>query len=304
MTRQIGYCLLPFEPGAWHAGADNYESIETGIIEAKKAGFQAVESAARLSCSLDLARRYLADEGFPAAPLIRTDMDALHRIERLITLAEKHDMAMTSIFSSAEFINPKLQEAEVDAAMVLARVFASSGIKYFCSSMGGRRPGKGAQDVRALADVTSRMGEKMLSMGVQLCVHPHVGMIVESAEEIDAFFAAASSETVGMLVDTAHIRAAGGDPAAIVRKYKSRVKYVHLKDLWVEPGENVLVDGRYRKAFRDVGEGNFPFKPFVEALDEIGFDGPIMAELDISPDPVASLWRSRRYIAEELNLLG
>ena len=29
-----------------------------------------------------------------------------------------------------------------------------------------------------------------------------------------------------------------------------------------------------------------------------------MAELDISPDPVASLWKSRDYLADELGLLG
>ena len=211
MTRQVGYCLLPFEPSAWHGGADNYESIETGIVEARKAGFEAVEAAARLSCSLDLARRYLADDGFPGEPLIRTDMQVLHRIERLIRLTRKHDMPLTTIFSAAEYINPKLAEAEFDAAMILARVFASAGIKYFCSSMGGRRPGKSREDVQSLAKITTRLGDEMQALGVQLCVHPHVAMVVESPEEIDAFYAAAG-DSVGMLVDTAHIRAAGGDP--------------------------------------------------------------------------------------------
>jgi inosose dehydratase len=297
MTHTTGFALLPFEPGAWHGGTDDLDSIKLGFRTAKEAGFDVVEGVGRLSAGLDMARRSpdVVDGGWAGPPIIRTDMDFLHRYGRLIAFSEEFDLPLTTIYGGAEFINPRTQEAELDAARVIARIFSSAGIKYFCMSPPARRPGRIREDIASMAKVLNVLGAEMRELGVQLMFHAHAANMVEQPEEIDEFFSLADADAVGFLLDTAHIAAAGADPVQMIRDHAGRIGYVHFKDIEAIPGVDLTRGGAYRKAFRDVGDGNVDFAGALAALDENGYDGPIIAELDISPDPVQSVWKARRF---------
>lgn len=299
----IGFALLPFEPGAWHGGVDDLAAIRRGFDTAKEAGFDVVEGVGRLSVGLDMARRSpdVVDGGWAGPPIIRTDTDFLHRYGRLVALSQEFELPLTTIYGGAEFINPRTQEAELDAAHVIARIFSSAGIKYFCMSPPARRPGRVREDIAAMAAVLSRLGTEMRDLGVQLMFHPHAANMVEQPEEIEEFFSLADEDAVGFLLDTAHIASTGADPVQMIRDYAGRIRYVHFKDIEAMSGIDLTKDGAYRKAFRDVGDGTIDFAGALAALDDTEFEGPIIAELDISPDPVQSVWKARRFF-ESLGL--
>lgn len=297
MTHTIGFALLPFEPGAWHGGADNLDAISLGFRTAKEAGFDVVEGVGRLSAGLDMARRSpdVVDGGWAGPPIVRTDMDFLHRYGRLIAFSEEFELPLTTIYGGAEFINPRTQEAELDAAKMIARIFSSAGIKYFCMSPPARRPGRIREDIAAMAKVLNVLGAEMRELDVHLMFHAHAANLVEQPDEIAEFFSLTDADAVGFLLDTAHIASAGADPVEMIREYSERIEYVHFKDIEAMPGVDLTKGGAYRKAFRDVGEGNIDFVGALAALDQSGYDGPIIAELDISPDPVQSVWKARRF---------
>ncbi len=83
----------------------------------------------------------------------------------------------------------------------------------------------------------------------------------------------------------AHLAAAGGDPAQMIREHADRIKYVHLKDLSCDPF-----------AFLPLGEGELDMSAILEALAEINYDGWISVELDSHPDPKAAAAESFRYL--------
>lgn len=66
--------------------------------------------------------------------------------------------------------------------------------------------------------------------GLTLVYHHHMGTVVESEAEIDRMMAECG-KAVHLLLDTGHITWAGGDPAALARRYRERIAHVHTKDV-------------------------------------------------------------------------
>jgi inosose dehydratase len=162
---------------------------------------------------------------------------------------------------------------------------------------------QGANETRELAEILSAVGAETLRYGVQLSVHPHIDCAVETPTQIEAFFALADPRTVGMCFDTGHIAAGGGDPVEMAQRYGDRITYVHLKDLDPAALRRAQVSRQARYgAFRDLGEGSVDFVGVLKALDAAGYDGPILAELDVSPDPVASVRKARTYLRDQLGI--
>ncbi len=119
--------------------------------------------------------------------------------------------------------------------------------------------------------------------GLVTVLHPHVGTLVESAEEIDAF---ASGSAVDLCLDTGHVLAAGGDPVAVARRWAGRIGHVHVKDVDADLAAQTAA-GRlsYTEAvraglYRPLGEGDVDLAGVVAALGP-GYDGWWVLEQDV-----------------------
>ncbi len=77
--------------------------------------------------------------------------------------------------------------------------------------------------VTAVADATLREG-------VRLVYHHHMGTVVQSAADIDAFMAV-TGPSVHLLLDTGHATWGDADPAALALRYRDRISHVHTKDV-------------------------------------------------------------------------
>ena len=66
--------------------------------------------------------------------------------------------------------------------------------------------------------------------GLQLVYHHHMGTVVQSADDIDAFMAA-TGPSVHLLLDTGHATWGGDDPARLAQHYHARILHVHVKDV-------------------------------------------------------------------------
>ena len=145
----------------------------------------------------------------------------------------------------------------------------------------GTRPG----DYDALAAALDKVVYIAAGRGLKAHYHPHLSTIVENPDEVRTIFA---KSAIGFCPDTAHLAAAGGDVAAMVREHASRISYIHLKGWQREPF-----------GFTPVGQGDCDNAAVIRALKDIGYDGWICNELDAWPDPAAGARESRAFVERE-----
>ncbi len=130
----------------------------------------------------------------------------------------------------------------------------------------------------------------MAGQGIRLAYHHHMGTVVESPDEIDAFLAATGPHT-HLLFDAGHCAFGGGDPATVLSKHIGRVAHFHAKNIRPEVTARVRKDnlsflqGVLAGAFTVPGdqEGGIDFKPLLQILAENGYDGWIVIEAEQDP---------------------
>lgn len=281
MSRDLGYCVFTFEGGDW--SNDNFDGLDQGFAAAKELGYSYVEVPS-----------YVYRAGPP-----RSDFQFLHRAGRILELSERHQLPLAAIFAAADLLEDSTREEESDHLVVLARLASTLGIKIMPVTLSMHRPPDGLADAARLGELLSEVGRKTLDVGVRIAAHPHIECPLETPEQIAAFCQAADPEAVWLCLDTGHVLAGGGDPVKLASEYAEWIAYVHLKDLDVTAYHHAEGRAKYA-AFRDPGEGDVDFHGALAALAEHDFNGPILAENDLSPDPRGSMQRAYDYLRNDL----
>ena len=151
-------------------------------------------------------------------------------------------------------------------------------------------------EIAARLETIGAMGRRE---GIDVCLHPHFGMTVERADELDHIAAKTSPDNLALCLDTAHLVLGGMDPLAVFTRYADRIKYVHFKDvLGTRPAELP-----WNETFRELGEGMIDFRPVFDLLKRRGYAGTICVELDrprVCNYKSASI--SRTYLRDKLGI--
>lgn len=177
----------------------------------------------------------------------------------------------------------------------------------FCKRMGSRMVVLGGTEAKgkepAMFETYAReanaIGKRMLeTYGVKFGVHPHVGSLVETREEIARVMDGTDPRYFFLAPDTGHLIAGGSDPVEVFQVYRDRIVHAHLKD-YARPS----VPGG-RGAFLPLGQGQVDFPALIRILTAAGFDGWLDVELDggrgIDPAEVAR--SARDYVLNTLKL--
>ncbi len=143
--------------------------------------------------------------------------------------------------------------------------------------------------------------------GLDLVFHPHVATYVETPEECDRFFDATSHTNVGLCLDTGHCVYGQGDSVKEAEKYKSNLRFVHIKDC----SARVLEQARRNKwtfeaaiehkVFTVIGQGDIDFLAFFRTLVKNGYSGWSVVEQDVkfgdtTIPPAESVAASLKYL--------
>ncbi len=91
---------------------------------------------------------------------------------------------------------------------------------------------------------------------------------------------AESSKAVTFEIDTFWIQHGGGDPVAWINKVKGRIPLLHLKDMGIVNGQQVMTE---------VGEGNLEWPAILEAAREAGTIWYLVEQDTCQRDPFESL---------------
>ena len=119
--------------------------------------------------------------------------------------------------------------------------------------------------------------------GVLAVIHPHVGTMVETSDDIEKVL---SGSGIGFCLDTGHMFIGGADPVAFARSHADRIKHVHAKDVKFELANKVIsgeltyyqavIEGMYVP----LGQGDVDIAAIVTALQSAHFAGWYVLEQD------------------------
>ena len=201
------------------------------------------------------------------------------------TLAETK-LALVAIYSGGNFIFTDILDEELARITKAANAAEALGAEHLVVGGGARRfDGTRADDYDMLAKALDEVVAIAQARGLTAHYHPHLSTIVENPDEVRIIF---GKTDIGFCPDTAHLAAAGGDVAAMVREHADRISYVHLKGWQREPF-----------AFTPVGVGDCDNGAVIRALKAIGYAGWICNELDSWPDPLDAARQSRAFVEAE-----
>ena len=156
-----------------------------------------------------------------------------------------------------------------------------------------------------VAEGMNRIGEIAQENGMVNAYHYHVGTMIQTAEETDRLMAMTDPDLVHLLVDTGHTYYAGGETSIIIRKYGSRIRNMHLKDIRQSVMDEVHVkklsylDSVKAGVFTVPGDGCIDFPPIFQALAEVNYRGWFVVEADQDPEkanPLEYAKKARSFI--------
>lgn len=196
-------------------------------------------------------------------------------------------LKLVAVYSGANFIFGDILDEELARIARAADAARALGAEHLVVGGGAKRAsGLAAGDLDSLGRGLDRVVAIAHERGLRPHYHPHLSTIVERPDEVRRILAKTS---IGFCPDTAHLAAAGGVPAEMVREHADRIAYVHLKGWRRDPF-----------AFTPVDEGDCDNGAVLQALIDIGYRGWITNELDSWPDPQEGARRSLAFVKAQL----
>lgn len=161
-----------------------------------------------------------------------------------------------------------------------------------------RRPVLPQADWAGYGAKVTAFASLLAAEGLTLCYHHHMGTIVQTGADIDAFMAA-TQPPVHLLLDTGHATWGGSDPAVLAARYRARISHVHCKD--IRPAirrkaeaadvsflDAILGQGSELGVYTVPGDGSIDYVEVFKALP--GYAGWVVLEAEQDPrkaDPLA-----------------
>src|SRR5919107_576307 len=128
-----------------------------------------------------------------------------------------------------------------------------------------------------------RLSALAASRGVRAVLHPHVGTMIETGEEVQQVL---DGSWISLCLDTGHLLIGGTDPAELARQAPDRIAHVHFKDVdahlarRVQDGRLTYTQGVREGMYRPLGSGDVDVSTIVESLRARGYDGWYVLEQD------------------------
>jgi inosose dehydratase len=197
-----------------------------------------------------------------------------------------------------------LQGYDASGAEVLV-LSAATGAEGYDS-----RPVLDDDDWMVLLANLDRLAELARQRGVRAVLHPHVGTMIETGEEVRQVL---DGSWISLCLDTGHLLIGGTDPAELAAQAPERIAHVHFKDVdarlarRVQDGRLTYTQGVRDGMYRPLGSGDVDVPAIVGSLRARGYDGWYVLEQDTilteeprGEGPVADVWASADYLRSVL----
>jgi len=118
---------------------------------------------------------------------------------------------------------------------------------------------------------------------VHACLHPHVGTMVETRDDV---YRLLDGARLPLCLDTGHLFVGGTDPAALARELPERIAHTHLKDVdaglaeSARAGQCTYTEAVRAGMYRPLGRGDVDIAGIVRTLEAHGYQGWYVMEQD------------------------
>jgi inosose dehydratase len=261
--------------------------LEICLAEAKEAGFEGMELGNKFPREAAALKAALAPYGLSC-------IGGWHSIELLKRSAkEEFDLAKS---------HRDLLKAMGTNVFIVAET--SNAIHGQRAKPLSQRPVMKAGDWAGYGAKITELAERLAAEDLKLCYHHHMGTIVQSLGDIDAFMAHTKAPAQ-LLLDTGHATWGGADPADLARRYKARISHVHCKDVRKAQMEaaragdwsfldSILGHGKDLGVYTVPGDGIVDYVAVFKALK--GYSGWVVLEAEQDPKKANPLAYAKRGV--------
>jgi inosose dehydratase len=225
----------------------------------------------------------------------------------------EHRLRLVGGFLPLVLHDPEHRRLALAKAEVSIRQLSAAGAEVLVLGAITGKPGyeaAGALDSRGwrhLVDTVAAVEDLAAQSGLVVTLHPHHGTMVETPEQTEHLLEASS---VALCLDTGHCVVGGGDPVALAKEARGRIRHAHLKDVARDLAEQVRAgrlsyyDAVRAGMYRPLGEGDVEIATIVEVLEASRYRGWYVLEQDtvldrdplIGSGPVVDAARSVQFL--------
>ncbi|MBR7133621.1 MAG: TIM barrel protein [Clostridia bacterium] len=208
--------------------------------------------------------------------------DGLERLEA------KNQTEAIEFSADAKALGMDFATCRATCPMETLRFSAALGKKYVWTE-------SSSNDFETFCRQTNHQARVAARFGVKVGLHNHLGLIVETHEQLDEFMK--KCPECGLILDVGHLAAAGGDPLKAISDYADRIVMVHVKDFVYKDKD--AKNWWDRLGFCELGAGEMGDlnKEILFAIKKVGYNGWICVEHDAHlREPIEDLKISREYI--------
>ena len=237
----------------------------------------------------------MSELGFPSTEL-GSDGYLPEDVAELRSVLGKHDLTLLAAFVPLILHQPELAEESLLRAKEMASTLQASGATYFNTAPvttwdWAPRTELSDEQWDHVMEMFGRIEEITEAHGLVQVLHPHVGTIVETKDEVVRVLEGCD---VRYVLDTAHLIVGGYDPVDFVREWPARVGLVHVKDTdlsvaeRLNGGEITLMEAVQAGIFPSVGDGDIDMDSVISELESSGYRGWYVLEQDVAitgPEP-------------------
>ncbi|HEX6501973.1 MAG TPA: TIM barrel protein [Terriglobales bacterium] len=242
---------------------------------------------------------------------------------------DKRNLKLLASFVPVPLGDPASAKAVVEQIRKVGALLSTLGAPFLVLAdaqcperdrISGRVPADGsagwtAEQWRQVAKVVADAGRVAGDFGLDLVFHPHIATYVETPDEVEKFYDVTSATNIGLCLDTGHCVYGGGDSIVEAEKYRSILRFVHIKDV----NAQVLADSLRKKltfdqaieekVFTIIGDGSIDFPGFFRLLERNNYSGWMVVEQDVKfgatpVPPAVSIAASLKYLRGVVNQLA
>lgn len=222
----------------------------------------------------------IAEAGYAGIEIGAHRFDNLEHPEDFLRMVEENNLHVSGIHTIGRlYFDGKLDYVEKAAAFT-----KSVGSRYMMVS-GDSKKDKTKNELKSIVEVLNRAGEICENHGLIYCYHNHAFEFENGGEEFRSLCEFTNPNFVHLCLDIGWVERSGASPLQVVKKYKDRIRYLHLKD---------TVGGK----FVNLGDGTVDIPAVIDVLSN-GNSVYFTVELDeVVPNPLESAKRCRSYLTE------
>jgi inosose dehydratase len=243
--------------------------LETCLAEAREAGFSSVELGHK----------------FPRDPLLLSQVLARFGFA-LVSGWYSSALLQRTPEAEMQVLRPHLDLLKALGCNVLVFAETSNAVHMDRSKPLTARPIMPDLAWTEFGHRVTAVADRTCAEGVRLVYHHHMGTIVQSERDIDAFMTT-TGPSVHLLLDTGHATFAGADPAMLARRWRARISHVHAKDVRREVMERArtermsFLDAVVAGVFTVPGDGCVDCAAVLREL--AGYSGWVVVEAEQDP---------------------